>query len=78
MMKIFIKNPQEFIDYDSDLLFRIFNKTPLETKNSNDKVLFVDENWKINSKIKNNSIASDNSYLKKILSEIFLNKKISI
>ena len=41
---------QEFRDYDSDLLLNILNKTLIEPKNSDDKELFVDENWKINSK----------------------------
>ncbi len=36
------------------------------------------ENWKINSKNMENEISSDNSNLKKILSDIFPNKKIVI
>ena len=72
------ENPEEFIDYDSELLLKILNNTLIEKKSSNDKELFVDENWKINSKIMNNTISSDNSNLKRILSEIFPNKKISI
>jgi len=43
-----------------------------------DKELFVDENWKINSKNMRNIITSDNSNLKIILSDIFPNKKIVI
>ena len=69
---------QEFKDYDSDLLLKILNKTLIESKNSDDKELFVDENWKINSKNMENEISSDNSNLKKILSDIFPNKKIVI
>ena len=69
---------QEFRDYDSDLLLKILNKTLIETKNSDDKELFVDENWKINSKDMSNIIPSDNSNLKRILSDIFPNKKIMI
>ena len=69
---------QEFRDYDSDLLLKILNKTLIEPKNSDDKELFVDENWKINSKNMDNKIPSDNSNLKRILSEIFPNKKISV
>ena len=65
-------------DYNSELLLKILNKTSIEDKNNNDKELFVDENWKINSKINNNKITSENSNLKRILSEIFPNKKISI
>ena len=72
------ENPEELIDYDSELLLKVLNNTLIEKKSSNDKELFVDENWKINSKIMNNTISSDNSNLKRILSEIFPNKKISI
>ena len=72
------ESPQEFRDYDSDLLLKIINKTSIETKNSDDKELFVDENWKINSKNMDNKIPSDNSNLKRILSDIFPNKKIVV
>ena len=72
------ESPQEFIDYDSDLLLKILNKTSIETKNNDDKELFVDENWKINSKNMDNKIPSDNSNLKRILSESFPNKKIVV
>ena len=44
------ESPEEFKDYDSELLLKILNKTSLKTKNIDDKELFVDENWKINSK----------------------------
>ena len=70
--------PEKFRDYDSELLLKILNKTSIETKNSDDKELFVDVNWKINSKIMDNIIPSDNSNLKRILSEIFPDKKILI
>ena len=72
------QNPKGFIDYDSELLLKILNKTLKETENSNDKELFVDENWKINTKIMNNVTSPDNSNLERILSEIFPNNKISI
>ena len=72
------ENPDEFIDYDSELLLKILNRTSIETEKSNDKELFVDENWKINSKKIENEISSDNSNLKRILSDIFPNKKILI
>ena len=72
------KRPEEFKDYDSELLLRILNKTSLENKKGDDKELFVDENWKINSKDMSNIIPSDNSNLKRILSDIFPNKKIMI
>ena len=69
---------EEFKDYDSEMLLKILNKTSLENKKGDDKELFVDENWKINSKNISNIIPSDNSNLKRILSDIFPNKKIMI
>ena len=60
------------------MLLKIINKTSVEVKKSDDKELFVDENWKINSKNMDNKISSDNSNLKRILSDIFPNKKIMI
>ena len=78
MIKNFKEGPEEFKDYSSELLLKILNKTSLENKKSDDKELFVDENWKINSKNMSNIIHSDNSNLKRILSDIFPNKKIVI
>ena len=53
-LKIMIENlkesPEQFKDYDSELLLKILNKTSLENEKGDDKELFVDENWKINSK----------------------------
>ena len=72
------ESPEEFKDYDSELLLKILNKTSLENKKGDDKELFVDENWKINSKNMGNIISSDNSNLKRILSDIFPNEKIMI
>jgi len=72
------ESPEEFKDYDSELLLKILNKTSLENEKGDDKELFVDENWKINSKNMSNIIPSDNSNLKRILSDIFPNKKIMI
>ena len=70
--------PEEFEDYDSELLLKILNKTSLDNKKGDNQELFVDENWKINSKNMTNIILSDNSNLKKILSDIFPNKTILI
>ena len=67
MIKNLKEGPEEFKDYDSELLLKIINKTSVEIKKSDDKELFVDENWKINSKNMENEISSDNSNLKKIL-----------
>jgi hypothetical protein len=78
MIENFKKGPEKFKDYDSELLLKILNKTSLENKKGDDKELFVDENWKINSKNMSNIILSDNSNLKRILSDIFPNKKIMI
>ena len=78
MIENFKDNSQNVRDYNSELLLKILNKTSIEIKNSDDKELFVDENWKINSKNIENEISSDNSNLKRILSDIFPNKKIVI
>ena len=78
MIENFKKGPEKFKDYDSELLLKILNKTSLENEKGYDKELFVDENWKINSKNMSNIIPSDNSNLKRILSDIFPNKKIMI
>ena len=77
MIKNLKEGPEEFKDYDSELLLKILNKTSLDNK-KDDEELFVDENWKINSKNMSNKIPSDNSNLKRILSDIFPNKKIVI
>ena len=78
MIENFKKNHEKFRDYDSELLLKIIKNSSIETKNSEDKELFVDENWKINAKNMSNIIPSDNSNLKRILSEIFPDKKILI
>ena len=72
------ESPEEFKDYDSELLLKILNKISLENKKGDDKELFVDENWKINSIKMSNKLPSDNSNLKRILSDIFPKKKIVI
>ena len=78
MIENFKEKSEELKDYDSELLLKILNKTSVGIKKSDDKELFVDENWKINSKHISNIIPSDNSNLKRILSDIFPNKKIMI
>ena len=78
MIQNFKENSEKFIDYNSELLLKILNKTSIETKNRQDNELFVDENWKINTKNMSNIIPTDNSNLKRILSEIFPDKKILI
>ena len=65
---------EEFKDYDSELLLKILNKTSMENKKGDDKVLFVDENWKINSKTISNIIPSDNSNFQSLFRNLmFLN-----
>jgi len=78
MIKNLKEGPEEFKDYDSELLLKILKNTLLENDKGDDKELFVDENWKINSKNMGNELSSDNSNLKRILSDIFPNKKIVI
>ena len=78
MIENFKESRGEFKDYNSEQLFKILNKTSIETKKGDHKELFVDENWKINSKNMSYIIPSDNSNLKRILSDIFPNKKIMI
>ena len=72
------ENTKKFRDYDSELLLRIINKTSNEIKRNDYKELFVDENWKISSKNIFDVIPSDNSNLKRILKDIFPDKKILI
>ena len=78
MIENFKERSEELKDYDSELLLKILNKTSIEIKKNNDKELFVDENCKINSKNMENEISSNNSNLKRILSDIFPNKKIVV
>ena len=78
MIENYKESTEEFKDYNSELLLNILNKTSAKNKNSDDKELFVDENWKINSKNMSTIIPSDNSNLKSILSDIFPNKKIVV
>ena len=78
MIENFKESYEEFKDYDSELLLKIINKTSVEIKKNDDKELFVDENWKINSRNMDSKIPSDNSNLKRILSDFFPYKKIVI
>ena len=78
MIENFNEKPEKVRDYNSELLLKILNKSSIETENSDEKELFVDENWKINSKKMNNIKSPDNSNLKRKLSEIFPDKKITI
>ena len=63
MIKNLKEGPEEFKDYDSELLLKILNKTSLENEKGDDKELFVDENWKINSKNMSNIIPVSYTHL---------------
>tara|TARA_B100001109_G_C18815519_1_gene451834 strand:+ start:638 stop:913 length:276 start_codon:yes stop_codon:yes gene_type:complete len=78
MIGNFNEKSENKIGYDSDLLLNILNKSSIEIKNRDDKELFVDENWKINSKDLDNITPSKNANLERILSEIFPEKKILV
>jgi len=78
MIENFKDKSENMKDNNSELLLKILKKTSIETENINDKVLFVDENSKINSKNIRNKTSSDHSNLEKILSKIFPDKRISI
>ena len=78
MIENFKTNPEKFGDYDSELLLKILNKSCIETKKTDIRELFADANWKINLKNMDNTNSSDNSNLKRILTEIFPEKKILI
>ena len=78
MSGYFEENYEKFRDYDSDLLLNILNKTSIETQNSENEELFVDENWKISKKNMSNIVTSNDSNLKNILSGIFPDKEILI
>ena len=75
MIENFKNKSENLRDYNSELLLKILNKTSIDTKNRESNELFVDENWKINS---NNINSSVNSNLKRILSEIFPDRKILV
>ena len=50
MNKNFKDKNENLRKYNSELLLKILNQTSIEPQNTNDKELFVDENWKINAK----------------------------
>ena len=78
MIENFKEYSEKFRDYDTELLLKILNKTSIETKDSESKELFVDENWKINTNNMSNINPRNNSNLERLLSEIFPDKKILI
>jgi len=78
MIKNFRNKHDKLIDYDSELLLKILNKSSIATKKADNREKFIDANWKENLKNTDNITSPDNSNLKRILSEIFPEKKISI
>ena len=76
MIENFKEKSENVKDNNSELLRKILKKTSIQTKNSDDRELFVDGNWKINLKNTNKTIPSNNSNLKRIVSETFSDKKI--
>ena len=78
MIGNFKDNSKNERDYNSELLLNILNAASIEKKYNDDEELFVDENWRLNSKNMNDIIPSDNSNLKRILSEIFPDKQILV
>ncbi len=71
------KNPKTQ-DHNSELLLRIINKALIKDESHNEKVLFVDENWKINTKDSMEIISNSNENLKSLLSKLFPGKSISV
>ena len=78
MIKNFRDKHNKLIDYDSELLLKILNKSSIATKKTDNRELFIDVNWKDNFKNTDNITSLENSNLKRILSEIFPEKKILI
>ena len=76
-----LDNAQNKKDYNSDVLLNILSKALIEDKLKNDQELYLDENWKINSKDSNylkNELNEKDSKLKNILLESFPNNNISV
>ena len=71
-------NSENKKDHNSELLLKIMNKALIEENTNNDKELYVDENWKINSNDSIRIISDENSELKRLLSKSFPNKEITV
>lgn len=65
-------------NYNSELLLKILNKSSIKEQTNIENELYVDENWKINSKESTDLIPNEDSKLKIILKEFFPDKKIRI
>ena len=73
-----LTNPGNDKDHNSEFLLKIMNKTSMEDQTNNEKELYVDENWKINSDFSQSIKFDENLELKKIFSKLFPNKKITV
>lgn len=65
-------------DHNSEFLLKVMNRVLIEEQTNNEKELYVDENWKINSDYSKTITFDENSELKKLLSKLFPNKQITI
>ena len=78
MIKKEINKNSKTQDHNSELLLRIINKASIKDESHNEQELFVDANWKINSKDSREIISNSNENLKSLLSKLFPGKSISV
>ena len=71
-------NSENEKDHNSEFLLKIMNRALIEEETNNEKELYVDENWKINSDFSQSIKSDENLELKKIFSKLFPNKKITV
>ena len=65
-------------ELNSELLLKILNNACIQDANKYEEELYVDQNWKINSKDLTNKISKKNQNLEKILSDSFPEKKVNV
>ena len=65
-------------EHNSELLLRILNNACIQDTTKNEKELFVDQNWEINSNDLTDKISKKNQNLEKILSDSFPEKKVKV
>ena len=75
MIKNFRDKHDILIDYDSELLLKILNKSSIATQKADNREVFIDANGKENLRNTVNITSPENSNLNRILSEIFPEKK---
>ncbi len=78
MMENQLDNSGNNKDHNSEFLLKVMNRVLIEEQTNNEKELYVDENWKINSDYSKTITFDENSELKKLLSKLFPNKQITI